>query len=342
MIKKELNLNKGDLLFAKLSYLSVILCFCLVLFFAYRANEQLKTDADRIKNADLSKDISLTIDYDDSLYAMIGFGISLDPMMSDKEELLASFYEKSLQKIDDRILSAGCVYVLAIGALCSYGLFYFYGGENRKYILHIVFLTLGVYLLYAAAMILFHQLNGISFHFPETGHVRMLFLGILSIIAGLSASAFFLKVIRFRKIAAIFLLLLIVVLFLFGFVREYGLYNEPQLESFDYLYEMDEAMLEEDFVGDLYYDDQKGVMVYNGKEYPPQRINNPEHYTGLKKAGAVFLEMIDPFSGCALPLLKEEGIQVPIYADLLYVIKAVFWILLLLKNDERLIIEDIS
>ncbi len=321
--------DRFDSIFAKLSFLAGVLCFCLVLFSAVPADRNLKEDWQRMKNADLSERFTESVSYDDGLYAVIGFGIDLTPDMPDRREILSSWMDSSLRRINDRILSAGCVYTLAVGTLIAYGLYYRFGKKADRHVLSVVLSLAGVYLLYVLMMVLFHAVNGVPFLLPGAGRIVFIVTGVLSVIGGSCAVGSILRNLRFRKTAAVLAVPLVPVLFLFGMVREYGLYNEAKLPSFDYLAEIDSAVFEEGYDGELYYDDEKGVIVWEGKEYAPEWIDNPDHYTGAKRAGALLLEAADPFSGNSISLVSDdEEVQVPPVAVLLYVLKAALWILI--------------
>lgn len=315
--------------FAKLSFLAGVLCFCLVLYSAYRADRSLGEDCQRMKNADLSERFTDTVSYDDGLYAVIGFGVDLTPDMTEREQILSSWLNSSLAKINGRILSAGCVYTLGIGVLIAYGLYDFFGKKTHQHVFSIVVSLAGVYLLYVLSIVLFHTFSKVPFILPEAASIAFIAVGILSIIGGYCAVGLILRKIRFRKTAAVLMVPLVAALFLFGMVREYGLYNDAKLPSFDYLAEIDSTVFDEGYDGELYYDDEKGVIIWEGKEYAAEWIDNPEHYTGVKRAGALFLETADPFSGNSLSLIHDdEEVQVPLTVSLLYVLKAALWILL--------------
>lgn len=76
----------------------------------------------------------------------------------------------------------------------------------------------------------------------------------------------------------------------------------------------------------LYYDEGKNAVILNGTEYPPEIVGNPEHYTGVVRAGAFLFELINAYSGNGL-LMTDSIIDgpVPIWAEIAYAVKAVMW-----------------
>ena len=64
-----------------------------------------------------------------------------------------------------------------------------------------------------------------------------------------------------------------------------------------------------------------------GKEYAPDRYENPDHMSGPKRIGAYIYETIDPYSGNILHMVGEElGVEISPASYMIYTAKAFIWI----------------
>ncbi len=60
------------------------------------------------------------------------------------------------------------------------------------------------------------------------------------------------------------------------------LYSSPTTDSFDYIaQEIKPHIYDKDFDGDVYYDEEKNVLILNGEEYEPRQVDNPDYLTGI-------------------------------------------------------------
>ena len=310
-------------LFTGLLVIAAVLFFCLLLFRSYNAAKEMGGQYHILKNADLSRPVSETIYYSDKLYAELGFGVSVTPDTPDRQEFFDNWLLTSVTALDSRLLGVGCVYPLVLGTLSAYPLYRFFGKERGRHILAIAVSTIAFYLLYLLFIRIIHAVNGLPFYFPA----RFLLLAgvsVLSLAGGFCALGALLRSVRYKKIAALLVFPLIAVLFLTGFVTEYGLYSPSHIDSFDYLAEVDNTILEEGV-----YDPERNAVIYNGAEYPPQQSENPDHFTGASRILAVLYETVNPFSGNQLAMGESTGdLTVPSAALAAYSVKALLWILL--------------
>ena len=201
--------------------------------------------------------------------------------------------------------------------------------DNRKRQVLSAALTVSVlYFVYIAFVVILHGINKVPFHFP-IDHAAIIIVGLLSLIGGFSALVLLLRKIRFRKIASLVVIPFLVLLFMSGFLFEAGLFTPAKIDSFDYVADIDPRILDENFEGEFYYDEERNVIVFDGKEHEPKEVDNPDHFSGLSRVGAFLFEALNPYAGNALPVVQEEfesDIGIPVL--LLYALKSFFWIFL--------------
>ena len=112
-------------------------------------------------------------------------------------------------------------------------------------------------------------------------------------------------------------------------VSEYGLIAPAEVPAFDYVYEQHSEILDEDYSGNAYYDEQKNVLIIDGEEYPPEMADNPDRLSGLKRALALVFELLFPWSGTGLYMVSQAAeIQIPVLMIAAYILKAMLWILI--------------
>lgn len=304
-----------------------------VLVMTFLAIRRFASEYAAIRDNDLSQDTAMTMIYDDHLYAQIAYGIEIVSGYQGMDADRNAFLETSLRGVDQRILSCGTLYTMVIATVLSYFLYRSYKNDAKKHVLSVVLMIVEVFAVYVLVAWIAHLISGMPFYFGRS--LFTLTVSLLSIIGGSCALALLYRFFRFKKIMAVAAIPLVLVLFLFGFAFEHGLYCEPIVESFDYVAELDPRILEKDFAGPVYYDEEKNVMVVEGKEYEAQQLANEERYTGLARIGAYAYELLDPYAGNSLYFWEDaEGSKAPLAACFLYLLKSLGWIFaaLLLKK----------
>ena len=310
---------------------AAICAFAAVMLFSFKAFRNLSDGYRAMKHADLSADYSGEISYDDHLYASVGYGVVLDSTVENKEASMRSFLDSSLRLIDRRIFSAGLVYTMLITALLVFPICEKHRDDRGGMTVGIWVSAILIYLLYLGGIFGLHKYFGIPFHIPGIRALVFLFVGFISVLGGNFVLAILISRPRraWLKIAfGILAVPAVYALFLFSFLFEAGLYSEPYIESFDYVAEIDDRVLDENFEG-AYYDGEKNVLVVDGTEYEPQTVENPEHFTGKKRTGAIVYEMLDPYSGNSLDMVQQAlDTRFGPVISLLYAVKGMFWMLL--------------
>lgn len=291
------------------------------------------------RSADPSSGFDAVLSYDDTMYVVILYGeeiLAEDP----QQQRLAAFERSSLQKIDDRICSGGIIYSVYIACTLVYYLYTISNNNTKYYVKATSVAVLAVYLIYIVFIAVLHAVYHIPFYLPSGSTLFTLAVSLLSVIGGNCAAGILLRKVRFKKFTAIILLPAVFVLSLFSTAFEYGLSEPAQLESFDYIADIDPRYLDEEYDGLVYYDDEKNVMVLDDKEYPPKMMDNPDSLRGIERAGALLYEMAYPYSGSSLSLVQQdfEG-KLPFLSCIIYIIKSAFWtlapILIKKKNNEQ-------
>ncbi|MBR4928573.1 MAG: hypothetical protein IKZ63_03635, partial [Oscillospiraceae bacterium] len=312
--------KKQDRVFGYLTLAAGIIMLLAVLAVTISAVRDTSVQCYEVLEADLSEPYTGIISYSDHIYAEFGFGIMTDPDDPSTPEKLKTFVADSLTQIDQRILSCGIIYTMVICAVFAYPLYLRYRYDLRKHLLAVFFLTAAVFVLFNAVVIISFSVLGVPFYFPDLFRSILIGTGIVSVIAGLCAVAMLLRTVRLKKLIAIAAVPLTVLLFMFSAVFQGGLYSPRMLDSFSYVYDIDQRLADPDFT-DAYYDEEKNVLVVDGTEYPPRLVENDDYYKGASRIGAYAYNVIDPFSGCTLPMVQEIiGDRLPAKAVVLHIL----------------------
>ncbi len=321
------------------SLAAAILVLVLLLYLSFSAVRGLADDLNKNHTADVSQGFDATLTYDDGLYAVVLYGQEILPADPDHEEHLEAFEQEALKKIDVRILSAGAVYALFIMCVLTYWIYTVCNNSTRKYVQFAFFFAFIVYIAYILFVWVFNAAIKIPFYFPAESILHVVLAGILPVIGGTCAAGILLRKIRFKKTAAVIIIPVIFALFLFSFALEFELFEEEKVRSFDYVADLDSRILDDEYADQAYYDEEKDVLIFDGKEYPPEMLDNPNHLFRAARAAAILYELAFPYSGCSLPLVEQEtGVDIPFVTYLMYIIRSACWTLLpiyLEKNNNE-------
>lgn len=319
-LKNTINRLKG-----KVSFACAALIFAVVLIFTVRGIKNMSRDYNAVMNLDLSADARSSIVYDDHLYGQIGYGIEIDRRDSDNSARLSEFASSSLRAIDRRIISCNVTYTMLITAALAFWLYTEFGRNRGKHALSIFIAVFAVSAGLLAAVLITYAALRMPFCFPDAGEMPVLLVSIFAILGGSCFLGWMLRLFRFKRILSLAAVPLVMLLFMQGTVFEAGLFCSPEVPSFDYIaQEIEPRVYDSDFDGDVYYDEEKDVIVLNGAEYPPRQIQNPDYLTGTGRLTACIFEIISPYSGNGLFLLHEtENITAGAAALSLYALKAV-------------------
>lgn len=334
-------MKKGNgKIFARILSAAGVILFAVVTILPLLAVSELNTEYLALKGTELSEGARAVLAYEDHLHASIGSAVEIG--RGDAGVELREFTANALRAIDQRILSCGILYAMMVVTVFAYPLWRRFGHDGRKHVLSAAAAVLIAYAVYAGSILLTHAALRLPFFFPEAYGWLFAAVGLLAVIGGSCFLAWLLRTVGCRKILAAAAIPLVFLLFLFGASFEGQLYAPPTVDSFAYLSEIDEHVFDEGYDGEVYYDEEKNVVVLNGKEYEPEKAENTEYLKGAARIGAFVFEALSPYSGSSLFLIDEamrfEGFETTISPVILlaYAVKAVGWIVLpLLLGKKR-------
>ena len=307
-----------------------------VLYISFDATSGLAAYMEKNRTSDPSAVFDASLYYDDGLYVVVLYGEEILPDDPQPQKRLAAFEKSSFQKIDSRIWSGGVIYTMLASCVLAYYVYTISNNYARKYAKSTSIAVLTVYIIYIAGLGIFHAVFHVPFYLPDAGTFFTIVLGLLSVIGGNCALGLLLRKVRFKKIIAVAVIPVIFLMFLFSMAFEFGLNEPAQYESFDYVADIDPRFLDEEYYDMGYYDDEKGVLLFDGKEYPPEMVDNPDHLRGLARIGALLYELAFPYSGSSLSaVLQEYDGKLPLLLCLMYLIKSACWDLIPLALNKE-------
>ncbi len=322
-------MKKSELIIGKIALLIGAFFLCASIFMMYSAISQLSDDYRDVSSADLSQEYSGTLSYDDHIYAQLVFGLMNDPADGQREAFRAGFIKDSLSAIDKRIISTSLFYVLIVTTLLQ---FWLYQKNRHNFMQHFLFTGITVLLLFTCYFVAAYALNAafkVPYYFPPAQDFLTITASLLTVIAGSIVLAAIIRWIRYKTVTSVLAVFAAVMLFMFSSVTESGLISDRTVESFAYIQEIDSRILDENYDGPLYYDEERNVVVIGDTVYEPQYEPNPDYFTGVKRIGAVCFEAVNPYGGSGLYLISDaiEKMLSPLTSGL-YVIKAAIWTVL--------------
>ena len=141
----------------------------------------------------------------------------------------------------------------------------------------------------------------------------------------LSASAVYawiIRRIRFKKIAVGMLIILSIIFYFGGIISVINLSYPQTVESFDYVYEIDDRFRNEDYEEIQYYDPQTGQVIVGDDVYDPEYVPNPKYIGGIKRVALIGLEILNPLANLNRFGFDLEG-EVAVWITLLYMLKSI-------------------
>lgn len=323
--------DRKNTVFSMISFIIAAAAFCGISFMLVMAVKNLAADYHALLQADLSDGIIASFGYDDGIYMAAGYGIEILAGQADKQDVLLSFLQSSLAKIDKWILFSLCIYTFAVSVFAAYYIFHKYVDDKLKHLTHLILFPFAVFLMFAAVIIAAHGIFRLPLYFPGMRCLFHLITALLSIAGGSCALALLLKAVPFKKTAALIAVPVFLLLMLVCGNMENRLFMDPYIESFDYVYETDSRINDENYDGEVYYDEERNVLVVGETEYPPQLEENPDYPRGISRILGYAEEVLYPYSGTWIPIVEEIAeTRLPDMAPAAFIIKALIWILLFL------------
>ena len=282
--------------------------------------------------ADLSQDFSGELVYDDHFGLQAHHGASFVGGEEGNDAFRDEYLRINLRDMDRTIVFVCTFYALFTNLLLAYPLWRRFGRRKGVHVAAIALSVLGAFAIVLGSILMTHAACATPFSFPAGRSLATLAVGLLSGIGGLCAVGLLLRLIRWKRIAAVLVIPLVFVIAVP--LLEEGLFTTPTEESFDSARAYYESLGGESFEGPVYYDDERHIMVIGDREFEPQMVANPDYYVGWQRALAIAAEAVNPFSGHALTMiLSSEGMggaipAIPAGALALYALKALAWIVL--------------
>jgi len=303
-------------------------CFalCAILVLSFTAVKGLSTGYRKLVDADLTKDLSESLHYDDHMYAVLGKGIVLDDTaaLADRPMIMTSFLKEALSYIDQRIFAAGVFYAMMISVIALYPL-------TKRRPQHVWLIGPLIYVLYIAFETLTHVILSVPFYFPKGTDIVRVLCELIAVSGGICALSLLIERMRYQRLISLMTIPAVFLLFLAGMYLEFGICSPKNVDSFDYVYSMDSRVVEEG-----YYDSKRNVLVFDGKEYPPEQAENPEHYTGIGLLGASAFEILYPCSGAGLYMVEQAmEHEVSLLMYVLYALKGLIWIFCQKRSQDK-------
>lgn len=274
-------------------------------------------------NVSLTSDYRGMMIYDDKMYGQIAFGIELsrlDPWEYN-QKTMNDFLVSSITQIDQRVYSGMILYAMMISVIM---VLYLYDEHAVSPSVQAI-TVLGIYAVLICVFYFSCYVMKVPFYLPKVKALLMIAVSLLSVMAGNCAVSLLFGLVSKKGLAAVILIPVVFALFMISTSLEGKLYSPEYIDSFSYLVDIVPENSEEQ----PYYDETRNVVIYQGKEYPPEQLPNSDRLSGISRIGAFAFEIADPYSGNSLEMVRSIIDQdVPSLAVGMYTLKAGAWIYL--------------
>ncbi len=237
--------------------------------------------------------------YFDHLYYDHGFVLKIPPNTADPSVLVQNLLDDIPRYVSADLFNSIVTYsalICTVGALFLYGL----TQENpKRHLLLILLAPLVCVAVIAGLTWGVSSVCGLKLPFPSGSGSDFFFIGLLSLMAGGCAVGLLLRVVPFKKVAAV--ILIPVVLFLMMWVNK----EEKALFVPDAIPTETVSMIE---------------SVDTGEEAAAEEETEDEN-----EPLAAVLTALFPFSGCDLWLVYEEGLKISQWAVTVIMVKNAIW-----------------
>ena len=207
----------------------------------------------------------------------------------------------------------------------QYFLFKKNGKDARKQYWDVVLGSLLSFTVQIGIVFLVLLCNGFRMALFTPNIILMLICQLLVMLAASAVYAWMIRRIRFRNILVPVLLVLSVVFYYGGIISEIYLSNPKTIESFDYLYEIDERYKNPDF--DNYYDSETNQFFVEEDAYDPQIVPNEEYVGRVKRVGLIAGEILNPLANITRFTFDMEGVTAA-WITILYMVKSMLLLVL--------------
>ncbi len=126
---------------------------------------------------------------------------------------------------------------------------------------------------------------------------------------------------RFKKVA-VFALFLSIIFYYGSILSEIYLSQPKNIESFDYLYEIDDRYKNADYDGFYYYDSQTNQLMIGEDVYDAKYIPNDQYIGGIKRIALIAGEVVNPLANIHRFGFDMEGVTA-VWITLLYILKSI-------------------
>ncbi len=311
----------------KMSALSRLLLAAAVialLFVCYRLSSsfmQFGRDYQRLAKVDADNGFNETITYNDGMLITLGYGREIDASDPNGEKEKLRFLKDATSRSRMFCFAALPVYAMFVSALSLLFIHERFAEDRRKQIILTAAVSVFVSVLLMEVVYVSMFFAKLTAYLPNKPEALAVAAGIFAVAAGNCAVMLLLQKIRFKKTLALALMPFLLVTYLLCGAVENRLFVEDKVESFDYVY-----AIAGDDIDSMYYDEEKNVMVYDGKEYGPQMVVNLDALQQPVKTLAIGYEVINPYSGIFVDMAgfsTSRDLRIPVS---LYIMKALCWI----------------
>lgn len=242
------------------------------------------------------------------------------------EENARAYFEELLPEYREEytviFISHGVIYTFVAYLFLQFFLAKRYAEDARGHYRGAVLGSLKAWVVYMTVIAAALAAQGFAGGLQSPKLMLMLFSQLLVMLSATAVYAWLMRRVRFKKTMSLLLIVLSFVGFYGGILSEGVLMEPKELESFDYLYEMDERFRKPEYEAISRYNAETHQLQIGEDAYDPQLVPNEDYVGGAARVALIAGEIINPLANIDRLGYDRAG-ETEVWVVLVYILKSV-------------------
>lgn len=241
-----------------------------------------------------------------------------------EENARAYFYELLPEYSEEYtviFISHGVIYTFAAYLFLQYFLAKRYAEDARGHYRSAVRGILSAWVVYMAVIAAALAAQGFTARLQSPKLMLILLSQLLVMLSASAVFAWLMRRVRFKRTMSLLLIVLSFVGFYGGILSESVLMEPKQVESFDYLYEVDERFRKPEYEAISRYNAETHQLEIGEDTYAPQMVPNDDYVGGAARAALIAWEIVNSLANIDR-LGYDRAAETEVRVVLMYILKS--------------------
>lgn len=242
------------------------------------------------------------------------------------EENARAYFDELLPEYREEytaiFISHGMIYTFVAYLFLQYFLAKRYAEDAKGYYRSAVLGSLSAWVVYMAVIAAALAAQGFAGGLQSPKLMLILLSQLLVMLSASAVYAWLMRRVRFKKTMSLLLIMLSFVGFYGGILSEGVLMEPKQVESFDYLYDVDERFRKPEYEDISRYNAQTHQLEIGEDAYDPQMVPNEDYVGGAARAALIAWEIVNPLANIDR-LGYDRAAETEVRVVFMYILKSV-------------------